>query len=151
MSLFRNHIRDSPTGQILRFVVKPRILLFDEERPDFNAAILFQDAADNDALERQNSSSGTPRTGQTSDSSLPPRTLAGMAPADLQNRLPSALSREKLDSPQASRDWVLVSWYSVEDPDNPTDWGILKKSYVYLTIYLYDMSVYMGSSIYTAA
>ncbi|KAF2841587.1 MFS general substrate transporter [Patellaria atrata CBS 101060] len=43
---------------------------------------------------------------------------------------------------------ILVDWYSTDDPENPQNWSLKKKSFVALQIYLYTFAVYMGSSIY---
>ncbi|KAF2457039.1 major facilitator superfamily domain-containing protein [Lineolata rhizophorae] len=43
---------------------------------------------------------------------------------------------------------ILVDWYSTDDRDNPQNWSIKKKAWASTLIYLYTLSVYMGSAIY---
>ncbi|KAF3915648.1 hypothetical protein ABW21_db0209409 [Orbilia brochopaga] len=45
--------------------------------------------------------------------------------------------------------YILVDWYTTDDPENPKNWGAGKKTIVVLQIYLYTLAVYMGSAIYT--
>ncbi|KAL7907590.1 major facilitator superfamily domain-containing protein [Trichoderma velutinum] len=44
---------------------------------------------------------------------------------------------------------TLVDWYSTDDPENPQNWPSKKKLFVVLQIYLYTLSVYIGSAIIT--
>ncbi|KAK6537243.1 hypothetical protein TWF694_011440 [Orbilia ellipsospora] len=53
-------------------------------------------------------------------------------------------------APTRTRDgYILVDWYTTDDPENPKNWGAGKKAIVVLQIYLYTLAVYMGSAIYT--
>jgi DHA1 family multidrug resistance protein-like MFS transporter len=58
------------------------------------------------------------------------------------------------DAPTESNDGkkyiTLVSWYSDDDPDNPHNWSFLKKIWIALLL-VYTVSVYIGSSVYTAS
>lgn len=46
---------------------------------------------------------------------------------------------------------TLVTWYSMDDPDNPHNWSALKKSWVSFVIMLYTFTVYIGSSLYVSS
>lgn len=46
---------------------------------------------------------------------------------------------------------VLVDWYSTDDPANPQNWSVGKKSWVGFVICLYTFVVYSGSAIYTSS
>lgn len=45
----------------------------------------------------------------------------------------------------------VVTWYGATDPENPQNWGAVKKGWVSLLLLLYTFSVYIGSSLYTAS
>ncbi|EPS36162.1 hypothetical protein H072_10244 [Dactylellina haptotyla CBS 200.50] len=69
-------------------------------------------------------------------------------------RAPTAGDLEKTVSrpiaPTRTREgYILVDWYTTDDPENPQNWGSGKKAIVVLQIYLYTLAVYMGSAIYT--
>lgn len=52
--------------------------------------------------------------------------------------------------PQKTADGItLVDWYTTDDPLNPQNWSLKKKLFVATQIYLYTLTVYMGSAIYT--
>ncbi|OCK82497.1 MFS general substrate transporter [Lepidopterella palustris CBS 459.81] len=52
---------------------------------------------------------------------------------------------------QIEKDITLVTWYSDDDPDNPQNWSFLKKIWIALLLLVYTISVYIGSSVYTAS
>lgn len=45
--------------------------------------------------------------------------------------------------------YILVDYYTTDDPENPQNFALGKKSVASLQIYLYTLAVYMGSAIYT--
>ena len=59
------------------------------------------------------------------------------------------------DAPTGSndrkKDITLVTWYSDHDPDNPHNWSFVKKIWIALLLMFYTISVYIGSSVYTAS
>ncbi|KKY18450.1 putative major facilitator superfamily transporter [Phaeomoniella chlamydospora] len=65
-------------------------------------------------------------------------------------------SAERIQSaiiqPQVTSDGVvLVDWYTTDDPENPQNWSVAKKSYVSFLIFIYTFVVYCASAIYTSS
>ncbi|KAF2801525.1 MFS general substrate transporter [Mytilinidion resinicola] len=52
---------------------------------------------------------------------------------------------------QASNTITLVTWYTDNDPANPHNWSSPKKLWISFLILTYTLSVYIGSSLYTAS
>jgi DHA1 family multidrug resistance protein-like MFS transporter len=44
---------------------------------------------------------------------------------------------------------ILVDWYSTDDPENPQNWSLSKKSWVTWVLWAYTFVVYCASAIYT--
>ncbi|KAF7978259.1 hypothetical protein HWV62_1086 [Athelia sp. TMB] len=62
------------------------------------------------------------------------------------------LAVAKLHPEQVSeQDPNLVGWYGANDPDNPRNWSLFKRSFVAFSISLLTFSVYIGSAIYTSS
>jgi DHA1 family multidrug resistance protein-like MFS transporter len=55
------------------------------------------------------------------------------------------------ESNDGKKDITLVTWYSDDDPDNSHNWSFLKKIWIALLLLVYTISVYIGSSVYTAS
>ena len=54
--------------------------------------------------------------------------------------------------PQVTSDgFILVDWYTTDDPANPQNWTSWKKAFVVYQIFVYTFAVYCGSAIYTSA
>lgn len=51
---------------------------------------------------------------------------------------------------EKGRDVHLVTWWGDNDPENPMNWSLFKRSFVTFEICLLTTSVYIGSSIYSA-
>ncbi|KAL8638978.1 MAG: hypothetical protein Q9226_008937, partial [Calogaya cf. arnoldii] len=47
--------------------------------------------------------------------------------------------------------YILVDWYTTDDPENPQNWSNLKRGFIALIICLYTFAVYFGSAIYTSS
>ncbi|KAH7018044.1 MFS transporter [Microdochium trichocladiopsis] len=52
--------------------------------------------------------------------------------------------------PEKGKDYFIVDWYGPDDPENPQNWGRLKKVFVTFEITFLTFAVYIGSAIYTA-
>ncbi|KAF2487204.1 major facilitator superfamily domain-containing protein [Neohortaea acidophila] len=63
----------------------------------------------------------------------------------------SKLSVPRPTEDSEKREDPVVTWYDATDPENPQNWGAVKKSWVSLLLLLYTFSVYIGSSLYTAS
>ncbi|OCT44444.1 Caffeine resistance protein 5 [Cladophialophora carrionii] len=68
---------------------------------------------------------------------------------DHENGLVNTLSNTRVD-PEKGRDADIVDWYGPDDPENPMNWGTVKKVWVTFEICLLTFSVYIGSAIYSA-
>ena len=52
--------------------------------------------------------------------------------------------------PEKTKDgYLLVDWYTTDDPANPQNWSATKKSWVSFVISIYTFAVYCSSAIYT--
>lgn len=153
--------RDTAFGHLLRAVSKNKILPYPEEQnPDIwkqfidkkgsaNLAKYGQteepkddekdDDKDNEKdSEKREGSNG----GNETDSSE--RTRVGEQDARV-----NSVSGAKVN-PEDGKDIHLVSWYGDDDPANPQNWSLAKKTFVTFQICLLTTSVYIGSAIYSA-
>ena len=65
------------------------------------------------------------------------------------NALVNTFSNTRVD-PELGRDADIVDWYGPDDPENPQNWGNVKKVWVTFEICFLTFSVYIGSAIYSA-
>ncbi|KAJ9602705.1 GTPase-activating protein [Cladophialophora chaetospira] len=92
----------------------------------------------------------TPQDANSSQEAMSRRTSTSASTAnDNENVLINTLSNTRVD-PEKGRDADIVDWYGPEDPENPQNWGTLKKVWVTFEICFLTFSVYIGSAIYTA-
>ncbi|RFU23998.1 hypothetical protein B7463_g12343, partial [Scytalidium lignicola] len=61
----------------------------------------------------------------------------------------STESAGAVSRPNHNENIVLVSWYSPDDPQNPQNWSLSKRLFIYFIMCFYTFCVYLGSSIYT--
>lgn len=131
----RDTIRDSAVGQWLRLIVGKQVARYPEEFPDFELPNEY-------TKER-------PREKDRIGENVP-RTVDEMEEGRSQTEVPS-----DEDAPTESYDMkertILVEWYSDHDPENPHNWSLLKKMCIGLLLLIYTISVYIGSSLYTAS
>ncbi|KFZ22912.1 hypothetical protein V502_02608 [Pseudogymnoascus sp. VKM F-4520 (FW-2644)] len=167
-------IREAPLGQFLRWVTKNRLFPYPEELPGFelpesyNAVLRSEKEIERPVSRRQQKN----ETGSQSDDlqSTPDsdsfnqdielqRTLSRQDTRQftqerLETEIQDAIERvaSKPIYPVKTADGlVLVDWYSTDDPANPQNWSMGKKSWVGLLICLYTFVVYTGSAIYTSS
>src|SRR5437667_5221824 len=100
-------IRDAPLGQIIRYIFRDKVLLYPEEKPDFDFKPYTQASSTVSVNAAGSSSPGD--NGEIENAIL------------LLERIRSAPRRLK-DST------ILVDWYTANDPDNPQSWTSLKKA-----------------------
>ncbi|KFY22590.1 hypothetical protein V493_06490 [Pseudogymnoascus sp. VKM F-4281 (FW-2241)] len=168
-------VREAPLGQFLRWVTKNRLFPYPEELPGFklpesyNAVLRSEKEPAERPISRKQ-----PRkeTGSESDESKStPDSESFNQDIELQRTLSRQDTRqftqERLDTeiqdaiervaskpiyPVKTADGlVLVDWYSTDDPANPQNWSLGKKSWVGFLICLYTFVVYTGSAIYTSS
>lgn len=98
----------------------------------------------------------------TSDSASSARTLGADTPSSPgdDGRMLEAnrqgVENEKLrhaaqghPEPEPEKDPYIVDWYSDDDPENPLNWSLVKRTWVTFCLCFLTFSVYMGSSIVT--
>ncbi|KAH8803487.1 major facilitator superfamily domain-containing protein [Xylogone sp. PMI_703] len=130
-------LRDSIFGRIVRFIFRDKVFLFPEEQPGFDYAICFQ--PNSVIIEDKKDQGPQPGTLLQSDNELHV-TKASESTIE---------SGDALSVPNDSTKVILVNWYSQDDPQNPQNWSLSKKLFIYTIMCVYTFCVYLGSSIYT--
>ncbi|KAJ4515578.1 GTPase-activating protein [Exophiala dermatitidis] len=153
--------RDTVAGQTLRLITRRRILQYPEERdPTLWQKYINREKSANVAThgttapvspEEQKDAEIRPwndgnelATPQSSPSSGSSSTILEDG-----EQIVNIASNQKVD-PEKGRDADIVDWYGPDDPENPRNWGRIKKFWVTFEICLLTFSVYVGSAIYTA-
>lgn len=131
----RDIIRDSAIGQWLRLLVGKQLARYPEEFPAFTLPSEYS----------QEKLSETDRTNKNT-----PRTANQMEEGRSQAELPSD-EDAPTESNDVKKDITLVTWYLDDDPESPHNWSSLKKMWVAFLLLAYKISVYIGSSLYTAS
>ncbi|QIX02203.1 hypothetical protein AMS68_007720 [Peltaster fructicola] len=152
-------IRDTAFGQLVRLVTRNRVFQYPEEA-DPTIWQKYLDAKKSANLAHHGSTE-KPEEGEE------PELGADVEKDKAQRALPNgdessrsssktqigddvnAASGVKVDG-EKGKDIHLVSWYGDDDPENPMNWSHAKKYFVTFQICLLTVSVYIGSSIYTA-
>lgn len=167
-------IREAPLGQFLRWVTKNRLFPYPEELPGFELpesynAVLRSEKEIERPVSRKQQKKDT--SSQSDDLKSTPDSESFNQDIELQRTLSRQDTRqftqERLETeiqdaiervaskpiyPVKTADGlVLVDWYSTDDPANPQNWSMGKKSWVGLLICLYTFVVYTGSAIYTSS
>ncbi|CAG8930861.1 unnamed protein product [Penicillium salamii] len=118
-------IRDTPLGQISRYLTGNRVFLYPDELPGFQCPSFLNDNSDK----------------------------PDKAVASTNTRIPSIDDPEEGVASQvkakAAPSRYLVKWYGDDDPENPQNWSGGRKGFVTFQICMYTLAVYMGSAIYT--
>lgn len=132
-------IRDTPFGQLVRWLSGNRLFLFPEERPGFIVpTTFFVDGA----VESKVGTAGA-GDGDQSDSSHASNSanFTFLSPNTADNEMTPDIEKARGNSatnPEVLNDAILVGWYSPEDSDNPQNWSRLKKLLVALQIWYVD-------------
>ncbi|KAH8688835.1 major facilitator superfamily domain-containing protein [Talaromyces proteolyticus] len=171
-------IRDSPFGQITRFLTKNKWLRYVEEREDFqNPYYIFNSLPEETEINShaQDASSETkpeetPSFGSVAADSQHETSgfMHSTAQEDVEANGPGENPIERVVTMQTLHEiekrmsrsirptqttdgTILVDWYTTDDPDNPQNWSGFKKGFVAFQICIYSFAVYFGSSIYVGA
>lgn len=111
-------LRESTIGHIIRFLSKDRVLRYPDEQAKFEQAL-------------QNGDAGRPRETKV--------TAEGVAGTEDIESTSSTHSGEDRPMPplstKPSTGVVLVRWYSLDDAENPQNWGNGKRYFVGLLIW----------------
>lgn len=155
-------LRDTPVEQLIRLITRNKVLLYPEERPDFQLPESYTKALeaaqhDSNAETRRPSFSSSKTISDSDKHSLrtPPVTTpdSDIDPALLEkaiSRNQDLNTAEDSTTPTLLADGtILVGWYGASDPANPQNWTFGKKLTATLVILAYTLSVYAGSSIFT--
>ncbi|KAI5366623.1 putative major facilitator superfamily, MFS transporter superfamily [Septoria linicola] len=158
--------RDSPLGQIIRFLTSNKYLQYPEEEPGFVVPIVEPEASEkvhDDRLSGQSSTNGS-NSGRRRDavSAQPDDATLDLEKFPSDDALDSRLSgtsgkhgsSERNHSQSLSRHMtidgnIIVDWYGPNDPENPQNWVLSKKISVTLVLQAYTLVVYCASAIYT--
>ncbi|KFY03048.1 hypothetical protein O988_01719 [Pseudogymnoascus sp. VKM F-3808] len=168
-------IREAPLGQLLRWVTKNRLFPYPEELPGFELPEAYNQVlrsekvpierpiSRKDTKKEADSSGDEPISSPDSESynqdielqrTLSRQDTRQFTQERLATEIQDAVERvaSKPIYPVKTADGiVLVDWYSSDDPANPQNWSLGKKSWVGFLICLYTFVVYTGSAIYTAS
>lgn len=111
------YIRDSPAGQIFRWLTSNRVLLYPEEQKDFVIPPGF------DVKKEPASSTELP---SNEDCEKQANTTSS--------------SSTSTQQPDTEEDGTIVGWYSNQDPENPQNWPVTKKIFVFFQLCLYTFA-----------
>lgn len=132
MSLFQG----TAIGLLLRAATGSRFIKYPEEKEGFELPSKYlQDSRDtsSDALEKEKPPI------QPSYPNADPEAALESAPDDASDRT------------RVENNVTAVTWYSDNDPENPHNWSLGKKTYVSAILFVYPFAAYIGSSLYTAS
>ena len=132
--------RDSAAGQFLRPFTRNRLALYADEAPSFELPEDYSHSTTSSTDQVETNDDG--KLNRTEKTQLPE---AGVDTGVL----PDEEKATELDPTKNSIS--VVDWYSDNDPDNPHNWLLAKKLYVGILLLIYTISVYIGSSTYTAS
>ena len=169
-------IREAPLGQMIRFISGNRLFRYPEEIPGFELPsqyAIYLDASVKETLpadisvEKAITHSGSPDTQSSRGADLESgsddlgmrrtKSRTYTAPYSLDRaRTEEQLARERTQSipiiPLKTPDgFILVDWYTTDDPANPHNWSSGKRAFITFLICAYTWVVYTGSSIYAAS
>ncbi|KFY78009.1 hypothetical protein V499_02721 [Pseudogymnoascus sp. VKM F-103] len=168
-------IREAPLGQLLRYVTKNRLFPYPEELPGYEIPEAYkallkpekkpierplsQEQPNEEIVLQSDEPYATPdpelyNQDIEHQSSLSRHTTQQLTQERLETEIQDAVERttSKPIYPAKTADGiVLVDWYSTDDPANPQNWSVGKKSWVGFLICLYTFVVYSGSAIYTSS
>ncbi|KAK9321256.1 major facilitator superfamily domain-containing protein [Lipomyces orientalis] len=153
-------IRDAPLGQIIRYISHNRLLLYQDEKADFECPAGYvhpEKVSDSTSLTPPELQDNPDDVGQElgerlSRTSTATHRVLSYTEEQLEAQQEASLEREKsaVISPVKTSDGiVVVDWYTTDDPENPQNWPPWKKHSVAMLICLYTFVVYCGSAIYT--
>ncbi|KAL9087906.1 MAG: hypothetical protein Q9165_006468 [Trypethelium subeluteriae] len=136
----RDIFRDSAIGQCLRVLTRNHHALYPEESSAFQLPIEYGRDKPPRTDQADSNASGEVKEMEEGRSSQ----------LDVRTELPPGESTAT-ESNDSKETITLVTWYSDDDPENPHNWSIRKKLWVGLLLLVYTISVYIGSSVYTAS
>jgi hypothetical protein len=137
-------LRDAPLGQIIGYISRNRVLLYLEEKPDFELPMSYTAMITTDHSTRLPVSATPPPDEDGREQPINPNDVSG-SPSPrpdygLERTLTGAPIAKKVPStpviPTRSKDGtILVNWYTTDDPENPQMWTSSKKAFVAFQIW----------------
>ena len=145
--------RETPAGRLIRLASRNRVLLYPEERPDFQIPSGYTQRDASSTLQGDHESEASPNTSSPEDgekemdeprgdieTGLGGNTTEPSPDALQQDILTPGLALQKEASqpitPQKSKDGsILVDWYTTDDAANPQNWSSKKKASTALQIW----------------
>jgi len=154
-------IRDSPFGQLVRYLSNNKYFQYPEEKPGFKLPETWLRLLDNSDA----TIADPEKTEPPSDPQSYEATTEAISRASTENTVPFTESRleadeqheiEKIKSipiqPKKTKDGaILVDWYYTDDAENPHNWSNTKRALLATLICLYTFVVYTTSAIYTSS
>ncbi|KAJ9652827.1 hypothetical protein H2198_007957 [Neophaeococcomyces mojaviensis] len=153
-------IREAPLGQIIRWMSGSRLLRYPEEEEGFEPPKIVPETPVNDSAtaELEQSSKNPDKVDTAEDNPVDLIISRQRSQLYTQERVENdeKLELEKtksrpITSHKSADGYVLVDWYSTDDPANPQNWSSTKKMWVLIQICLYSFAAYAGSSIYVVS
>lgn len=154
--------RDTPFGHLVRLLSRGKLFKFPEEAdPSIWTRYIDEkksgylayhgDVAEPDDGFNFEGLEGIRTHDQQDSHSRPPRLALRNSYRQRQSDIENVnrASGVKVDS-EKGKDLHLVSWYGDNDPENPRNWSLFKKTFVTFEICLLTTSIYIGSSIYSS-
>lgn len=154
-------VRDSPFGQLVRYLTNNKYFQYPEEKPGFKLPETWLRLLDNSDA----TIADPEKTEPPSDPQSYEATTEAISRASTENTVPFTESRleadeqheiEKIKSipiqPKKTKDGaILVDWYYTDDAENPHNWSNTKRALLATLICLYTFVVYTTSAIYTSS
>jgi len=134
-------VRDADLGQWLRLLGAKHLALYPEELPDFKLPPAYSAYEQPPSL--TNKKPNTPTTVNEMEEGRPQTTN--------ETKNEDIIAESSGGDDDSMIDITLVTWYSEDDPDNPHNWSLGKKIWLSMLLLVYTVSVYIGSSLYTAS
>ena len=150
-------IRDAPFGQLLRWLTGNRVFLYPEERPDFvlpeslanldtklpddpvpseKPAEARTDAGVDSEVEAKGINPSEADAARVNSHEDPGTGDTELLELDEDVEAGSQTTQNAPVQPQRTNDGhILVDWYSEDDPANPQNWSLTKKTFVTLHIW----------------
>ncbi|UKZ77362.1 hypothetical protein TrVFT333_005082 [Trichoderma virens FT-333] len=167
--------RDTAFGTLMRWVTRGKAFKYPEDQAIFHCPTCYnppvtqrEEGAEGEDASR---TAGTPETEDLESHSLDENDLEtqeisrimsrpqmsrvstaaslAQAYADATRQETVRLMATKIEPKVTDTGIILVDWYNTNDQDNPQNWPTSKKLLTTVQIYLYTLSVYIGSAIIT--
>jgi DHA1 family multidrug resistance protein-like MFS transporter len=122
-------LRDAPLGQIIRYATGNRVLLYPEERPNFELPKSYNGSTPTDSENVSGSTTPRPRIDSDENNLERQVTLNEQMPERIAS-IPVAITPSRLKDGT-----ILVDWYTTDDAENAQSWTPSKKAFVALQIW----------------